>query len=282
MENGLKKVLAVHDVSCYGKCSLTVALPIISSAGIETAIIPTAVLSTHTGGFTGFTFKDLTDEILPVAKHWQGYDIEFDAIYSGYLGSKEQIAILGELIDMYNHDGCTVLIDPVMADGGKLYYVCDEDFAVRMAKLFAKAAIIVPNITDAVFMTDSEYMEAPHTKAYVDALVRQTASLGAKKVVLTGVSFDEKELGVATYEDGEITYMFEERIPTAYHGTGDVYASALLCGIELGFSLGDSAKIAMQYVVECMKKTRSMYGDTHYGVNFETCTPFLLKKLNLI
>ena len=152
----LKRAAAIHDISGFGKCSLTVALPIISAMGIEVSVIPTAVLSTHTGGFTGFTYRDLTGDMRPIAEHWNSLGIKFDAIYSGFLGSVEQIDIVTDFIDDFKEKDTVVLVDPAMADGGKMYTVFDMDFAKQMTRLCAKADIIVPNFTEAAFMLGEE------------------------------------------------------------------------------------------------------------------------------
>ena len=144
-----KRVAAIHDISGFGKCSLTVALPIISAAGIETTIMPTAVLSTHTGGFTGYTYRDLTGDLRAIAEHWKSLELHFDAIYSGFLGSFEQIDIVKDFIDMFRADGNITVVDPAMADNGQMYSLFNMEFAKAMASLCAKADIVVPNITEA-------------------------------------------------------------------------------------------------------------------------------------
>lgn len=179
----LKRAAAIHDISGFGKCSLTVALPIISAMGIEVSVIPTAVLSTHTGGFTGFTYRDLTGDMRPIAEHWKSLGIKFDAIYSGFLGSVEQIDIVTDFIDDFKEKNTVVLVDPAMADGGKMYTVFDMDFAKQMARLCAKADIIVPNFTEAAFMLGEEYRPAPYSKEYVESTLRRLSCLGPSKVV---------------------------------------------------------------------------------------------------
>ena len=149
-----KRVAAIHDISCLGRCSLTVALPIISAAGIECSVLPTAVLSTHTGGFTGFTYRDLTDDILPIADHWRELGIGFDALYTGFLGSFGQIAIVSELFERFKTDENIVLVDPVMADNGELYKIFPPDFPSGMRKLCEQATVIIPNITEAISLSD--------------------------------------------------------------------------------------------------------------------------------
>ncbi|MFT9078720.1 pyridoxamine kinase, partial [Ethanoligenens sp.] len=228
-----KHVAAIHDISGMGKCSLTVALPILSAAGVCTSIMPTAVLSTHTGGFTGFTYRDLTDDLLPFAEHWKSLNVHFDALYSGFLGSFAQLAIVSQIFDLLRSDDTLVMVDPVMADNGKLYSVYTPDFPKGMAKLCAKAGLIVPNMTEAAFLLNEPYREGPYDSAYVQKTLRALASLGASRVVLTGIWFGDEKLGAACYDQttDTVAYAFNEKIEGYYHGTGDVFGSALLSGL---------------------------------------------------
>ena len=269
--NSQKRVLAIHDISCFGRCSLTVALPIISSAGIETSVIPTAVLSTHTGGFTGFTYRDLTDDIRRIADHWVSLKIRFDAIYTGFLGSFEQIDIISETFDRLKDEGTMIIVDPVMADNGELYKIFPKDFPAGMKKLCRKADVIIPNITEAVLMLNEEYREGPYTKAYIEGLLKRLGMLGAKQVVLTGVYFDDKELGAASYDvrTGEIFYSFADRIPGYYHGTGDVFGSALVASLMNNLSLQKASEIAVNFTRDSIKRTYDAKTDIRFGVNSE-------------
>ncbi len=277
-----KRVAAIHDISCFGKCSLTVALPIISAAGIECAGIPTAILSTHTGGFSGYTFRDLTDDIMPVANHWKKEGITFDAVYSGYLGSADQIDLVCEAVDTFGTDKTLLIVDPVMADHGKLYAGFPDSFPKEMVRLCAKADIITPNITEAAFMTDMPYMEAPHSKEYIESLLTGLRRFANGKIVLTGVCFKAGEIGAACMEDEKIEYIFTPHVDAAYHGTGDIFTSALTCGILLGKSLGEAALIAAKFTAGCIKLTKEQYPEMKYGVNFEAQIPNLLKLLEII
>ena len=189
----MKRILTVQDVSCVGKCSLTVALPIISAAGIETSVLPTAVLSTHTQ-FKGFTFCDLTNQIEPIAKHWKQEGLGFDAIYTGYLGSFEQLALIENLIADFKTDGNLIFVDPVMADAGKLYVGFDQAFADRMALFCSKADVIVPNLTEASFMLHTPYVESGYDENYIDGTLEKLIALGPKVAVLTGVSYAPDQL----------------------------------------------------------------------------------------
>ncbi len=277
-----KKVLTIQDISCYGQCSLTVALPIISACGIETAILPSAVLSTHTGGFSGWTFRDLTDDIPGIADHWKKEGISFDAVYTGYLGNSRQIAFVADIMDnLLKEDGLRI-VDPAMADNGKLYYGFDENFASLMAGLCGKADIILPNITEACFMTGMEYKAEGYDEEYIKELLGRLGDLGAKTVVLTGVSYEKDVLGVAVYESAskDLKYYFHQRLAVGRHGTGDSYASSFTGALMRGKSVFEAAKIAADFTVDAMLKTEG--DETHwYGVKFEKALPGLIKALEV-
>ena len=279
-----KKVAAIHDLSGFGKCSLTVALPILSAAGIETSVIPTAVLSTHTGGFTGFTFRDLTEDILPFSQHWKSLNLEFDAIYSGFLGSFEQLNLVGDFFDGFKKSGNLLMIDPVMADNGEMYKIFSPDFAVGMKNLCRKADIIIPNITEACLLIGEPYQEGPYTSDYIENLLKKLGELGPEKIVLTGVYFDGEKLGAATFDRqiGNISYVLSERIPGYFHGTGDVFGSALLSGLMNGFDLTSATRIAVNFTTASIQKTYKAQTDIRFGVNFEQSIPQFLKELGLL
>ncbi len=284
MKERLKRVAAIHDISGFGKCSLTVALPIISAAGIETTVLPTAVLSTHTGGFTGFTYRDLTEDMAPVTAHWKSLGIQFDAIYTGFLGSFEQLDLVSKFFDEFKTKANVILIDPVMADNGTLYTIFTPEFAKGMRTLCEKADIIVPNLTEAALLLDEPYNPGPYTQEYIEGLLKRLSEIGPKKIVLTGVAFNEEELGAATYdaETGELAYTFEKRIEGYYHGTGDVFGSALLGAYLNGFTLNESAAIAVRFTASAIKKTAEEGTDIRFGVNFEQSIPEFLKDLKVI
>ena len=275
-----KKIAAINDISCIGKCSLTVALPLLSSAGYETCPVPTAVLSTHTGDFSGYTFCDLTSQLNPIFNHWKTLDVSFDAVYSGYLGSFSQLEFSENFIDYYKKDAF-VLVDPVMGDHGVLYSGFDKEFAKGMTRLCKKADVIVPNITEACFLTDTPYVDGVQTEEYIEGLLHKLSEICGGSVVLTGVSFEEGKIGAATFESEEITYIFSDKLDVSYHGTGDVFASTLLSAMLKGFSLQKSTRIAVDFVVECMKETSKTAGKKHYGVNFELCIKEFLNKLEI-
>ena len=279
-----KRVAAIHDLAGFGKCSLTVALPILSAAGIETSALPTAILSTHTGGISGYTYHDLTEDMRPVMKHWKSLDIKFDAIYTGFLGSFEQLDIVKEFFDAFRQEDNLILVDPVMGDNGELYTVFTREFAAGMRMLCQKADIIVPNLTEAALLLDEPFHPGPYTHAYIESLLRKLGALGPQKVVLTGVYFKEDELGAATYDrtTDTIDYVFTQKIPGYYHGTGDVFASALLSALLNDFSLIDAAAIAVHFTTDSIRRTYKAKTDYRFGVNFEQSFPDFLKELKLV
>jgi len=272
------RILTVQDISCVGQCSLTVALPIISACGVETAILPSAVLSTHTAGFHGFTFRDLTDDIPAITAHWVRENIKFDAIYTGYLGSTRQIALVGELFEKVAAEGCVKIVDPAMADHGVLYTGFDAAFVKEMATLCGKADIVLPNITEAAMMVDMPYLATGYDEAYIRALMDKVLALGTGAVVLTGVSYREDQLGVAVLRrgDAEISYYFHERLAKNSHGTGDIFASAFTGAHLRGKDLLEAARIAADFTLAGMKAT---VGDAEhwYGTKFEQALPLLMQ-----
>ena len=273
-----KKILTVQDISCVGQCSLTVALPIISACGIETAILPSAVLSTHTGGFSGWTFRDLTEDIPGIVDHWEKESIRFDAIYTGYLGSMRQIDLVKDLFIRLSAPGCLKIVDPAMADHGVLYYGFDEAFAHHMASLCGVADIALPNITEACMMTDTPYVETGYDEAYVRTLMERVLALGAKTVVLTGVCYREGELSIAILSRGdkEISYYTHERLDKSCHGTGDIFASAFTGAMVRGKTPLEAARVAGNFTLAGMKATAK---DHWYGTQFEKAIPVLLEEL---
>lgn len=266
-----KRVAAIHDISGIGKCSLTAAIPIISAAGIETAVMPTAVLSTHTGDMKGFTYRDLTSDLVPFASHWESLGVSFDGIYSGFLGSTEQVDIVCDFIDKFKSDGTVVVVDPAMADSGRMYTTFDDAFAKEMTLLCRKADIIVPNLTEAAFLLEEEYIEPPYNKEYIDSILKRLLNLGPSMVVLTGVSFKADEIGCAVCckSNDEVFYRFSEKYPGTYYGTGDIFASALTGAYLCGKSIFESAEIALEFTCSAIKRTYEAETDTRLGVNFE-------------
>ena len=275
----MKRVLTIQDISCLGKCSITVALPLISAMGVETVILPSAVLSAHTM-FENFTVKDLTDQFEPICKHWKEQDVKFDAIYTGYLGSKEQMDLVRHIIKEFGGDDTLIFIDPVMADYGKLYPAFDEAYAAENAKFCAEADIIVPNVTEACLMTGTEYREA-FDEAYVQDLLQKLAKLGAKTVVLTGIGLEEGKNGIYGLDtvSGEYFSYINDNVGASYHGTGDVFSSVSVGGLMRGLSLHDAFALAADYTVATIRATLENPKKPWYGVDFETTIPQLVNDL---
>ena len=277
----MKRIVTIQDISCVGKCSLTVALPIISAMGVEAAVIPTAVLSTHTM-FKNFTYRDLSTDIPSIQKHWQDEKIDFNAIYTGYLGSIEQIDMLKDFFKEFKKENNFIFIDPVMGDNGKLYVGFDQEFALQMKELCKMADVIVPNLTEASYMLQREYKQS-YTEQEIKDLLVELSDLGPKQVILTGISFKDNELGVMSYnkETNEFFTYFREQIPVKYHGTGDVFASTLVGAMENNKSLEESLKIAVDYVWETINDTYKEKKEDAYGVNFENKISYLINRINM-
>ena len=270
-----KKILTIQDISCVGQCSLTVALPILSACGIETCILPSAVLSTHTAGFKNFTFRDLTEDMPGIKEHWQSEGISFDALYTGYLGSTKQIDYVCDIYDSVC-DGLLV-VDPAMADNGNLYPGFDMEFVKAMKGLCAKADYIIPNITEACLLTGIEY-KTEYDKAYIDSIIDGLVQIGCKNIILTGVSYTNDKINIVVYENGNYSSYEHDRQGKGCHGTGDIYASAFVGALVRGKTAYDSAKIAADYTVECIKSTQEE--ENHwYGAKFE---PSLIKLIQAI
>lgn len=270
-----KKILTIQDISCVGQCSLTVALPILSACGLETCILPSAVLSTHTAGFSGFTFRDLTDDMPAIQEHWKKENIKFKAIYTGYLGSVKQVGYVRDILKTMGTDDCVRIVDPAMADNGQLYSIFNQEYVDAMRVLCSEADILVPNITEACFLTGERYAET-YDEAYVLSLVTKLAALGAKTVVLTGVSYEAGKTGVVIYENGKMDYYRHDKISKGCHGTGDIYASAFVGALMNDKSVYEAAKIAADYTVKCICNTQ---GDAEhwYGAKFETALADLIE-----
>ena len=271
------KILTIQDISCVGQCSLTVALPILSACGLETCILPSAVLSTHTAGFSGFTFRDLTDDIPEIQAHWQKENIKFKAIYTGYLGSVKQVGYVQNILDTMGTDDCVRIVDPAMADNGKLYSIFNDEYVAAMRGLCKSADILIPNITEACFLTGVPY-KTEYDRAYIDSLLEALVAAGCKNVILTGVSYAEGRTGVVVFEKGQYAYYEHEKLPNSCHGTGDIYASAFVGAFVRGKSAYDAAAIAANYTVECIKTTAKL-PNHWYGAAFE---PDLIKLIQAL
>ena len=272
-----KRILTIQDISSVGQCSLTTALPILSACGHETAILPSAVLSTHTAGFSGYTFRDLSDDMPKILEHWKKEGIDFDAIYTGYLGSEKQIDYVTDIFENTLKKSGKIFVDPAMADNGKLYPGFDEAYANAMKRLCKKADYIIPNLTEACLLTDIEYKES-YDKEYIDNIIEKLQTECSKNVILTGISYRENKTGIEVLENGERSYYEHDFLPNSCHGTGDIYSSAFVGAMLKGKSALCSAKIAADYTCECMKATDD--GSNHwYGAKFELCLGQLIDML---
>lgn len=271
-----KRILTVQDISCLGQCSMTVALPILSACGVETCVLPSAVLSTHTGGFGRPAIRDLTEDIPGICAHWKENGITFDAIYTGYLGSTRQIGLVEEILDTLLAPGGITFVDPAFADHGKLYSGFDGAYVEAMKGLCARADVVIPNVTESCMLTGFSYVEEP-TAEEAEARLRAMQALGCCSVVLTGVG-KPGMTGTAVLSGEEIHWHSHEKIDKNYHGTGDIFASALVGHMMRGRSLQAAAAAAGEFTKRCIRNT---YEDpAHwYGVKFETALPELIRSL---
>lgn len=269
-----KRILTIQDISCIGQCSMTVALPILSACGQETCILPAAVLSTHTGGFGKPAVRILTEAMPDIWHHWQEQGITFDAIYIGYLGSLDAVSHARDIMDALLAPGGKIIVDPAMADHGKLYSGLDEAYAEAMMELCLRADVMMPNITEAAMMTGMPF-RADFDKAYVEELLTK---LGGREVVLTGVGFEPDETGAAIRTEKGIEYYHHKKVGKNYHGTGDIFASAFVGAWMSGKDMPDAVRIAADFTRLCIQKT--FENPAHwYGVKFETALPDLIEML---
>ena len=279
----MKRIISIQDLSCVGKCSLTVALPIISAMGVEAAVIPTAVLSCHTA-FDDFCVKDLTQEIAPIGDKLKKQGLKFDAIYTGYLSSKKQAEEVLGFFDKFGGEDCIIFSDPAMADNGELYTGFEKDFISEMAKVCAKADIIVPNLTEACFLLGKEYNGEEYKREDIRKMLGQLCELGCKTAAITGVSYEEGKVGVAVFQREENDYFecFTDRIASVYHGTGDVFSSCCVGAIMNGFSVQKAFEMAVKYTALCVQASYENKESRWYGVDFETAMPMLLKMIGKV
>lgn len=276
-----KCIATIQDISCFGQCSLTVALPIISAFGIECAVIPTALLSTHTGEFEGFTFCDLKDEMPKIKNHWQSLDLSFDGIYTGYLGSITQIEETSDFIDRFNKDNTTIFIDPVMGDGGSLYSGLNSDYPEYMLEMCKKADIISPNLTEAMFLLGIKEVPAIYSRDFIIHSAKSLSQKTKADVIITGVTFEDspEEICVACFENKSGNYFEFSRpkIRNRFHGAGDVFASAFFGSLMKGSSLELSVQKANAFVFDCIQNTLRQGPKHWYGLCFEDCLKNLFK-----
>lgn len=275
-----KQVLAIHDLSCVGRCSLTVALPVLSAAGLHVSVLPTALLSTHTSEFTGYTNLDLTQEMAKIYAHFQTLPLRFDGLYSGFLGSWEQLALVEDVFAHYRRADTLLLVDPVMADHGKLYATYTETLARDMGRLCRQADVIVPNLTEAAILLEASYREQP-SFPQVEAMLRALHKrYGCRQAVITGILQDGL-LGAAAYDAQRDCVFFHGQPPMehVFYGTGDVLASALLAGLMRGRSLSQATTLAVDFTYQSMLHTLDNGLPLRYGVAFEQALPMLVRSL---
>lgn len=280
----LKRIAAVNDMSCLGKCSLTVALPIVSASGVECACLPTALLSTHTGEFTGWTWKDLSDELLPVAEHWRAVGAKFDGVYTGYLASPEQEKLVERVIDRISDENTLLIVDPAMADNGRYYAGFDDSMRDAFRDLCRRADVITPNVTEAALLTGLPYVDGPHPPDYVDALLRGLAGLCRGVVSITGVCPDKGLVGVVALDTGtgEGCVDSYRLSPGMFHGAGDIFASAFTALLVRGAELKDALDTAISLVWESIERTAQRGAPTRFGMDFEGALPAYMERVRAI
>ncbi len=282
-ERPRKRALAIHDLPCFGKGLLTAALPILSAAGIETAVLPTAVLSARRDGFPDGTYRGLAGDIPKIQEHWKSLGLKFDGICTGDLSSPEQVKAVSALIGGFQKEDALVLVNPGMADGGKLYPHLDGTFPAEMRNLCGKANILVLNLTEASLLLNEPYLKGPYKRVYVDSILKKLGGLGPEKIVLTGVRFDAAHPGAAVYDtkNGEIDYVLSDCTEGDCRGAEDVFASALFAALLNDFPLVKAARIAADFTVAGIRRTRAAGSDFRFGISFEAGIPDFLKALKL-
>jgi len=276
MEN--KRIAAIHDLSCFGRCALTVVIPALSAMGNQVIPVPTALLSTHTGGFDGLYFLDLTEQMRQISDHFRRLGIKFDAIYTGFLGSAPQIKIVKEFIENFRGENTAVLVDPVMGDDGQLYSTYTDEMAREISKLCSAANIITPNLTEACILTGTEYRETAdweekRVREYLHVICEKLATFVTDKIVITGIRYGKTLLATFGSEKtvcGRTEFMYSVgRVSVNYPGTGDLFACVLLGGLIRGDDFSGSVKNACDFTKKVMEYTKSCGSPVRNGVAFE-------------
>lgn len=262
------RIAAIHDLSCFGRCSLTIALPVLSAMGCQCCPLPTALLSAHTG-FPGNTFLDLTVEMGRIADHWAAMDLQFDAIYSGFLGSADQVDTVARFFDTFKKSDTAVIVDPVMGDHGTAYRTCTPKLCRGMRVLAENSDVITPNLTEAALLLDRPYEEIRQADAY--EVVRRLSLGGRRSVVLTGYSSEPGQTGTLCFDrdSGESKAVQTPREPQDFSGTGDLFASVLAGGVAKGVPLFQAAQAAADFVRDCIARTLAEGLTEQDGVDFE-------------
>ena len=275
------RIAAIHDLSGFGRCSLTMILPVLAAAGMEACPMPTAVLSSH-NGFPDRTFCDLTDQLLPAAEQWQRLGLQFDAVYSGFLGSAEQIDVVKQIFSILSDEHTLRFVDPVMGDNGHLYSCYSSEMAEKMKQLVSCADLIVPNLTEAALLLGKEPVLNP-SEEQISQLLRGLSALGPKFIVLTGVRRGNR-VGAAVYDKQKdwIAYALADSVTGNYHGTGDLFAAVMLAALLRGESPLTAAETAAGFVSRVIRATKEAGTDPQFGVRFEPLLPELMRMLGVI
>lgn len=264
VRNVQKKAVIVQDLSCFGKCSSAVALPIVSRFNIECAVLPTALLSVHTG-FSKFTCFDLTEEMKKIVEDWNELSLSFDGFFSGYMLSQKQAEIALFVLEKLLKKGGLVLVDPVMGDDGKPYSGLGDSFCEKMRELVSRADVITPNLTEAALLLEREPVLSDYDEAYIKECLFELKKLGCKTPMLTGVSFEKEKIGVAFLENGEVQFVFSKRHEGVKCGTGDAFSSVLFGALMSG----EGTRRAVERAVFSVERAISN-GVKDYGIDFES------------
>ncbi|MER1955230.1 pyridoxamine kinase [Desemzia incerta] len=279
------KVLVIQDISASCQISMNVAVPILSSLNNSTHMLPTALLSTHTGaGFEDYTYLDLTSEMSKILDHWKQLGLSFDGVLVGYLGSHKQIEIVKRIIKEFATPEAIIVLDPVMGDHGELYDGFDEEYVQEMRELCQLSTVIIPNLTEAAYLTKTPYQKGPYASEDVERLMKKMVQLNKKQVVLTGVMLSENEIGAAsmTQKDQQVSYAFSPVYPGRFEGTGDVFSSVIAGFLFQQISLDLAMTSAVEYVEKVIKRTLKNRPSLRFGVQFETDLLFLIERLHAL
>ena len=274
------RAAAIHDLSGFGRCSLTVAIPILSAMGVQCCPLPTAFLSTHTGGFQGFTFLDMTEELPRIARHWKSLDLRFQAIYSGFLGSERQIDIVADFIRTFRNRDAIVVVDPVMGDDGRAYQTYTPAMCAGMCRLAELADVITPNLTEAAFLLNRDYSALDRSEAGLRRLAEELSLGGTRSVALTGASLEAGKTGAVCFDarTGRTQAVQTDFIVHPLHGTGDVFASVLTGALLRGRSLAEAAEQAVEFIRACAVRTVEQDLPLREGVDFEPLLGLLMDR----
>ena len=265
------RVAAIHDLSGFGRCSLTVVAPVLSVMGVQCCPIPTAYLSTHTGGFTGYVAVDLTEQMAGTVEHWKALGLEFDGVYTGFMASSGQIELARQAVKTLKRRGGVAVVDPVMGDHGRRYATCTEELCRAMGELCRHADVITPNLTEAAFLLGTDYATLTGAGKEGLELAGALSDGGRRSVVLTGVSDGPGQLGAACFDrrTGRAALVMAPRVEGEYHGTGDIFSAVLTGALAKGEGLEQAAGLAARFVSACAARTRAQDYPRREGVDFE-------------